>query len=65
MSSRNLTTYLGQGKERQRRIDHLDWLARELYGDVFGARSKLVQDLADGRFDDAILEQAKREAAGQ
>ena len=47
----NLTIYMGSGDQRQERIDRLDSLAFRLYGDIPGARSRLIQDLADGVYD--------------
>ena len=57
-SPQNLTIYLGAKELRLSRTEHLDELARKALGDVPGARSKLIQLIADGVFDKQILARA-------
>lgn len=51
----NVTIYMGKKEMRERRLRHLDKLAAVLVGDEPGYRSRFIQAIADGEFDDRLL----------
>lgn len=60
-----ISIYLGTNENRVRRLEHLDALAVYLVGKEPGYRSRFIQALCDGEFDDKLLNSSQRQTAGR